>query len=234
MVAFRPNGVSIERRLEFRLWMGSGVAGSERAIVGMGHSARRGGLQRQHLQRAGWTATEAFKKSEIPCRTGKASIVLEAWIGNSGEQRPCRNERELLNPSSGRSSKLGPPGGIGLPTILAHYDGDIAMFDVPPPLQSRGLAGYKKAWDLFFAYHQPGQAFDVEELQMCVGDTVTFAVAIMRCGQLPVSADHRALQGRRRLADPARAQFGAGDGLEEPERRAPAPLFRTLVSARNP
>ena len=121
-----------------------------------------------------------------------------------------------------------------LPAILTRHDEDIVMFDVPPPLQSRGLAEYEKTWDLFFAYHQPGQAFDVEELQKCVGDTLTFAVAIMRCGQLPVSADHRPLQGRRRLADPARAPFGAGDGLEEPERRAPAPLFRTPVSARNP
>src|SRR6266849_4865500 len=74
-----------------------------------------------------------------------------------------------------------------LPAILAHYDDDIVMFDVPPPLQSRGMAAYKKTWDLFFAYHQPGQAFDVEELQMCVGDTVAFAVAIMRCGSATVS-----------------------------------------------
>src|SRR4029077_4909393 len=42
-----------------------------------------------------------------------------------------------------------------LPAILAHHDNDIVMFDVPPPLQSRGLAEYKKTWDLFFAYHQP-------------------------------------------------------------------------------
>jgi uncharacterized protein (TIGR02246 family) len=71
--------------------------------------------------------------------------------------------------------------------ILAHHDDDIVMFDVPPPLQSRGLAEYKKTWDLFFAYHQPGQAFDVEELQICVGDTIAFAVAIMRCGSATVS-----------------------------------------------
>jgi ketosteroid isomerase-like protein len=57
---------------------------------------------------------------------------------------------------------------------------------VPPPLQSRGLAEYRKTWDLFFAYHKPGQAFDVEELQICVGDTVAFAVAIMRCGSATV------------------------------------------------
>jgi uncharacterized protein (TIGR02246 family) len=74
-----------------------------------------------------------------------------------------------------------------LPAIVAHHDDDIVMFDVPPPLQSRGMAAYQKTWDLFFAYHQPGQAFDVEELQMRVGDTVAFAVAIMRCGSATAS-----------------------------------------------
>ena len=74
-----------------------------------------------------------------------------------------------------------------LPAILAHHDDDIVMFDVPPPLQSRGLAEYSKTWDLFFAYHRPGQAFDVEELQIYAGDTVAFAVAIMRCGSATAS-----------------------------------------------
>jgi len=74
-----------------------------------------------------------------------------------------------------------------LPAILAHHDDDIIMFDVPPPLQSRGLAEYKKTWDLFFAYHQPGQALDVGELRMWVGNTVAFAVAITRCGSATVS-----------------------------------------------
>jgi uncharacterized protein (TIGR02246 family) len=73
-----------------------------------------------------------------------------------------------------------------LPAILAHHDEEIVMFDVPPPLQSRGLAEYRKTWDLFFAYHKPRQAFDVEQLQICVGDTVAFAVAIMRCGSATV------------------------------------------------
>jgi len=61
------------------------------------------------------------------------------------------------------------------------------MFDVPPPLQSHGLAEYKNTWDLFFRYHQPGQAFDIEELQICADNTVAFAVAIMRCGSATVS-----------------------------------------------
>jgi ketosteroid isomerase-like protein len=66
--------------------------------------------------------------------------------------------------------------------ILAHHDQDIVMFDVPPPLQSRGLDEYRKTWDLFFKYHEPLQAFDIEELTIAAGEDVAFAVAIMRCG----------------------------------------------------
>jgi uncharacterized protein (TIGR02246 family) len=66
--------------------------------------------------------------------------------------------------------------------ILAHHEQDIVMFDVPPPLQSRGIEAYRKTWDLFFRYHQPSQAFDIEELAITAGQDVAFAVVIMRCG----------------------------------------------------
>jgi len=68
-----------------------------------------------------------------------------------------------------------------LSDILAHHEPDIVMFDVPPPLQSRGMDEYKKTWDLFFRYHKPSQAFDIEELAITAGQDVAFAVAIMRC-----------------------------------------------------
>jgi ketosteroid isomerase-like protein len=69
-----------------------------------------------------------------------------------------------------------------VPSILAHHDQDIVMFDVPPPLQSRGIDEYRKTWDLFFTYHKPSQAFDIEELAIAAGEDVAFAFAIMRCG----------------------------------------------------
>jgi ketosteroid isomerase-like protein len=69
-----------------------------------------------------------------------------------------------------------------LPGILAHHEQDIVMFDVPPPLQSTGMDEYKKTWDLFFRYHKPSQAFDIEELAITAGEDVAFAVATMRCG----------------------------------------------------
>jgi ketosteroid isomerase-like protein len=44
------------------------------------------------------------------------------------------------------------------------------------------MDAYKKTWDLFFRYHKPSQAFDIEELAITAGEEVAFAVAIMRCG----------------------------------------------------
>jgi ketosteroid isomerase-like protein len=74
-----------------------------------------------------------------------------------------------------------------LPGILARHAQDIVMFDVPPPLQSRGMDEYKKTWDLFFRYHKPAQAFDLEELAITAGEDVAFAFAVMRCGSGTVS-----------------------------------------------
>jgi uncharacterized protein (TIGR02246 family) len=69
-----------------------------------------------------------------------------------------------------------------IPGILAHHEPDIVMFDVPPPLQSRGIDEYTKTWDLFFTCHKPSQAFDIEELAIVAGGDVAFAFAIIRCG----------------------------------------------------
>jgi ketosteroid isomerase-like protein len=69
-----------------------------------------------------------------------------------------------------------------IPGILAHHEHDIVMFDLPPPLQSKGMEEYRKTWDLFFKYHKPSQAFDIEELTISADEDVAFAFAVMRCG----------------------------------------------------
>jgi uncharacterized protein (TIGR02246 family) len=78
-----------------------------------------------------------------------------------------------------------------LPAILAHHEPDMVMFDLPPPLQCKGIEAYKETWSLFFRYHKPGAAFDIEELAVTAGEDVAFAVAIMRCGpdSSPKAAD---------------------------------------------
>ena len=68
------------------------------------------------------------------------------------------------------------------PAILAHHEPDMVMFDLPPPLQCKGIKAYEQTWDLFFRYHKHGTAFDFQELTVIAGQDVAFAVAIMRCG----------------------------------------------------
>jgi ketosteroid isomerase-like protein len=58
----------------------------------------------------------------------------------------------------------------------------MAMFDLPPPLQCKGVEAYAQTWDLFFRYHKPGTAFDFRELAITAGAEVAFAVAVMWCG----------------------------------------------------
>jgi uncharacterized protein (TIGR02246 family) len=69
-----------------------------------------------------------------------------------------------------------------VPAILTHHTRNMVMFDLPPPLQCKGIDAYEQTWDLLFRYHKPGTAFDIQELAVTAGQDVAFAVAIMRCG----------------------------------------------------
>jgi ketosteroid isomerase-like protein len=65
--------------------------------------------------------------------------------------------------------------------VLAQHASDIVMFDVPLPLQSRGMGEYRKTWDLFFAHNRGGPgSFDVTELHITASDTVAYCHALLR------------------------------------------------------
>lgn len=65
--------------------------------------------------------------------------------------------------------------------VLANHTDDVVMFDVPMPLQSKGIEEYKKTWDLFFN-HSPGGpgSFDVTELQIFASESVAYCHAIVK------------------------------------------------------
>jgi ketosteroid isomerase-like protein len=65
--------------------------------------------------------------------------------------------------------------------ILANHSPDILMFDVPPPLQSKGIEAYKKTWDLFFSWSRDFGVFDIIEMNIMAGKDVAFVTALMRC-----------------------------------------------------
>ena len=70
------------------------------------------------------------------------------------------------------------------------------MFDVPPPLQSKGIDAYKKTWDLFFSWPRDFGVFDIDEMTITAGDNVAFATAIMHCAGAEENRDRIDLEFR--------------------------------------
>jgi ketosteroid isomerase-like protein len=73
--------------------------------------------------------------------------------------------------------------------ILANHSPEILMFDVPPPVQSKGMEAYKKTWDVFFTWFQDSGVFDISELNITAGNDVAFATALMRCAGTEANGD---------------------------------------------
>ena len=86
---------------------------------------------------------------------------------------------------------------------LAHHTSDIVMFDVPMPLQSKGMREYKKTWKLFFDNSPGGPgSFDVRELRITAGEKVAFSHALVRIADATVrlTMGLRKEKGRWRIA----------------------------------
>jgi ketosteroid isomerase-like protein len=67
--------------------------------------------------------------------------------------------------------------------ILANHTRDVLMFDVPEPLESKGIAKYQKTWELFFRYGSPAaDVFVIENLKITAGSSVAFATGLLRIG----------------------------------------------------
>lgn len=64
--------------------------------------------------------------------------------------------------------------------ILAHHADDIVMFDVPEPFQSIGIDAYRKTWNIFFKYTEPG-VFDIQQLKIMTDENIAFCIATMKC-----------------------------------------------------
>lgn len=66
--------------------------------------------------------------------------------------------------------------------IMAHHAPDILLFDVPPPVQSRGADSYRKSWDQFFSWFGDSGVFQISELNITAADDVAYCHGLIRCG----------------------------------------------------
>ena len=66
--------------------------------------------------------------------------------------------------------------------VAAHVE-DMVMFDVPPPVEVRGIAAYRDSWPPFFKWlESESVTFEIVRLDVTASETVAFATALLRCG----------------------------------------------------
>jgi uncharacterized protein (TIGR02246 family) len=66
-------------------------------------------------------------------------------------------------------------------SVLAHHADDVVMFDVPAPLQARGMEEYKRTWELFFDNSPGGPgSFDLTDLQITATEAVAYCHALVK------------------------------------------------------
>ena len=90
--------------------------------------------------------------------------------------------------------------------ILAHHSEDMLMFDVPPPLESRGLEAYRETWNLFYSSQPEPIAFDIQRMHVVSGSDVGFVAALMQCAEIGkdgerIKLDFRLTIGLRKIGD---------------------------------
>ena len=87
--------------------------------------------------------------------------------------------------------------------IRANHSPDMLMFDVPPPLSSRGLESYMDTWKLFYKSQVRPVVFNFDDIEITAGQDVAFVTGIGRCvyissGGGPTKLQFRLTMGLRK------------------------------------
>ena len=81
--------------------------------------------------------------------------------------------------------------------VLEHRSRDIVMFDVPPPLQSKGIDAYRDTWTLYFG-DEGSRLFELRETRIVASGGVAWVHAVLRCTTSPHPAG-RLTMGLRKV-----------------------------------
>jgi uncharacterized protein (TIGR02246 family) len=80
---------------------------------------------------------------------------------------------------------------------VARHAPDVLLFDVPPPLQSRGGKAYEASWKGFFdGWIADGGTFELNELSVTAGNDLAFSHALIECGNTRSSGRREGLVAR--------------------------------------
>jgi ketosteroid isomerase-like protein len=80
---------------------------------------------------------------------------------------------------------------------VRNRSAEIVMFDVPEPLQARGIDAYRDTWTLYFG-DEGSRRFELLETHIVAGDDVAWVRAILQCTTADEPAG-RLTMGLRRI-----------------------------------
>jgi len=70
--------------------------------------------------------------------------------------------------------------------ILANYSDDVVVFDVPPPLQIKGLEAYRRNWEHFLTKFKGTVKCEFQDTRITAGDDAAFLTTLTRISEKKV------------------------------------------------
>ena len=64
--------------------------------------------------------------------------------------------------------------------LMSHYEPDVLLYDLAPPLRYSGADAYRKNWDEWFASFQGPVGYEIHNLSVSVGNDIAFSTSINR------------------------------------------------------
>jgi ketosteroid isomerase-like protein len=81
--------------------------------------------------------------------------------------------------------------------VLRNRSPDIVMFDVPEPLQAKGIDAYRDTWTFYFG-DEGSRRFELLETRIVAGEDIAWVRALLRCTTADKPAG-RLTMGLRRI-----------------------------------
>lgn len=97
-----------------------------------------------------------------------------------------------------------------LEAIMSHYAPEVIAYDAIAALQFKGIAAYKKHWEMCLTMCSGPMTFKMQDLHIDVGDDIAFSHALNQCGGadkdgnphsswMRVSSAYRKINGQWRI-----------------------------------
>jgi ketosteroid isomerase-like protein len=64
--------------------------------------------------------------------------------------------------------------------LMLHYQPDVLLYDLAPPLLHRGADGYRKSWQEWFDSFQVSVGYEIHDLSITAGNDVAFSTSLNR------------------------------------------------------